>query len=323
MAQTTLAPDDRAIRPVPRRGAIAPSPARRPRQRLQSQDALWALVVALPVAVIHPLLHYFGYAHAAGVLGLLGVAGCAAAVYMLAWSIAGRPAAVTAGLLLSTSLPFAQQVAAEPATALFGLCTISALALMLFDQPPAALVAAACATAIRADGIILGVILLAACFAQKKPPAVHALVAFLLCAAASVSLRMLASHSALAHFAFGLRSHEFSTIWSGGGAFLLWFLVPLAVDFWEPSRRERWVAIIAWTAVSASAALFCKGGWSDMATLWPLLCVLSACGFARLLPALSGDRMPPGARYAVASLAVTALVGLANRAEFEGLRPFK
>ncbi len=306
--------DTEADRPLPRRPAMIPRPARANRPKFGLLDAVWiVLLMALSLAVA---------ARAVGFLpntigGLLSASGTVAALYLLGWRARDRAAGLSAGLLAATSLPFLHQCAGSPQSALFALLTVAALFAFVAGSSLAALVLAAGAAFVRPDGLLLGVLLAGISIVQHRKRSVYGAALFVAAVPALWAAQIALGHSGLQLPRFTPQTLVLHFLTAPATLLLLWFLLPLVAENSEPLRRARWLPVLLWTLLTLGVNLI-YAPVSPAAMLLPLMVLLFALsggGVSRLLPTLTGEIPRPLLRYALAVLAVLTLVGLHHRLE--------
>lgn len=313
MAQTPAPtpPAEGLPRPLPRGGRVS---AKNTRPRFQAIDALWmAGLAALFVGLSAWALDLHGnnwYGTLAGVVTV-------ALSYLLGWRASGRVAGIAGALLLATSAAFMASCPADLHTALFTLLAVASLFVFVAGSSLAALGLAALAAGFRADGALLGLILLTLTLAQHRQRAALGAALFVVLTAGALFVGLqthamppltLAWDGALGTFLFGPSL-----------LFLLWFLLPFCGELGDAVRRARWLPVVLWTLLSlvvGSCVQFATGGTAQFTPILPLLFVLIGGGLARLMPALGGEFPAPAVRYVLATLAVISLVGLRARQEW-------
>lgn len=250
--------------------------------------------------------------HLGGSLAAVGIVG---ALYALGWRARDRAAGLAAGLLAATSAPFLHLAAWSPESAPFALLTVAALFAFVAGSSLAALALAAGATQIRADGFLLGLLLLGLSLAQHRKRAIYGGAVFLLPILAVWSGRIAQGGGPPLLPAFGLHSGVWHWLWLPSSVLLLWLLLPFCAEMSEPQRRARWLPVVLWTLLSLlSASLESITTPTGMLLpLMPLLFALAGGGLSRLLPTLAGEFPSPAGRYALAALAVLGLVVLHAR----------
>jgi len=235
--------------------------------------------------------------------------------YLLAWRCGGRTCGIIAGSLTALSFGFAD-ASVSSGTALLTLLIVASLFAFACEAPVAACALAGFAAALRLDGALLGVLLLALIAARARRQLPLSLGGFVAAAVAGGSLRVLVLHAPFPAPTLGLGGG--AAFWLGrpAQALTLWLLVPLCADLTDPARRGRWLPA-AWWGVLYLALTLCLhlGSLNDTALpLMPVVFVLAAGGLARLMPALAGEL--PALRYGLAALAVVALLGLRGQSEW-------
>ena len=314
MPQPSPPTDPDTPRPLPRRAAPRPaSPTRANRPRFQALDAVWIVLLG-----VVSLAFSAGHGELAGqrLGGSLAAAGIVAALYGLGWRARDRAAGVSAGLLAALSPQFLHLAAYSPESASFALLTIAALFAFVAGSSLAALILAAGAAIVRPDGLLLGLLLLGLCLAQRRKHTFYGaaiffvpLIAYELCRALGDGFPRMPI--------FGLHGGVWHWLWTPASALLVWLLLPFCAELSEPARRSRWLPVILWTGLSLLSvsvqSVTTPGGM--LLPLMPLLFALAGGGLSRLLPTLAGEFPSPAIRYALATLAVLALVGLHGRLE--------
>lgn len=314
MSQTAPSSDPDAPRPLPRRPAPRPQTARPNRPRFAPLDAIWPVVLAALSLALSACLNAFFEGHAAG---SWAAAGTVAALYLLGWRARDRAAGVSAGLLAATSVSFLSGAAFSPMSAAFTLLTVAALFAFVAGSSLAALALAAVATLIRPDGLLLGLLLMGLALAQQRKRALYGAAVFLVPLIALWSGRIASGHSPPPLPAFGFHAAPSLWLWTPAAALLAWLLLPFCAEMSEGLRRARWLPVVLWAvlALADASLLSCTTPTGMTLPLMPLLFALAGGGLSRLLPTLAGELPSPAGRYALAVLAVLALVGLHVRLE--------
>ena len=314
MSQTAPPPDSDAPRPLPRRPVPRPPAARANRPRFAPLDAVWMVVLAVLSLALSARLGGFADGHTAG---SLAASGTVAALYLLGWRARDRAAGVSAGLLAATSSGFLSSAAYSPQSAAFMLLMVAALFAFVAGSSLAALALAAVATLVRLDGLLLGLLLMALALAQQRKRAIYGAAIFLVPLIALWSGRIASGHGPPPLPAFGFHAGPLLWLWTPAAALLAWLLLPFCAEMGEGHRRARWLPVVLWAPLAlASASLLSDTTPTGMALpLMPLLFALAGGGMSRLLPTLAGEFPNPVGRYALAVLAVLALVGLHVRLE--------
>ncbi len=306
-------------RPLPRRAAPRPAP-RANRPKFQPLDGVWVLVLCLLSIAVSAWL---GELSGRRLFGSLAAAGTVGMVYTLGWRARDRAAGVGAGLLLALSPQSLFWAAYSPESAAFALLSVSALLAFVAGSSLAALALAAGAAMVRPDGLILGLLLLALAFAQKRPRAGWGAAVLFVPLAAFEAGRQALGHGLPRlpdfgmHGSFGLHGGVWHWLETPASLLLLWLLVPFCGEFGEAARRARWLPVVLWTGLSLAVASGMSLTTADgmRLPLVPLLCLLAGGGLSRLLPTLAGEFPRPAVRYTLAALAVLGLAGLHLRLE--------
>ena len=318
MSQTAPSPDSDAPRPLPRRPTPRPPAARANRPHFAPLDSVWMVVLAALSLALSARLNAFagGLAgdHAAGALA---ASGTVAVLYLLGWRARDRAAGVSAGLLAATSPTFLSSAAYSPQSAAFMLLTVTALFAFVAGSSLAALALAAVATLVRLDGLLLGLLLMGLALAQQRRRAIYGAAIFLVPLIALWSGRIASGHGPMPLPAFGFHDGPMLWLWTPAATLLAWLLLPFCAEMSEGQRRARWLPVVLWAPLGlASASLLSDTTPTGMVLpLMPLLFALAGGGLSRLLPTLAGEFPNPAGRYALAVLAVLALVGLHTRLE--------
>ena len=303
-----------AERPLPRRPAAQPRPARANRPRFGVLDAIW--IVMLTILLLGVAYRAIGF-RSLTTEGLLAAAGTVVALYLLGWKIRDRAAGLGAGLLAATSLPFLHLCVASPQSALFMLLTVCALFAFVAGSSLTALVLAAGATFVRPDGLLLGLLLAGISIAQHRKRSIYGAALYLATVPAIWAAQIALGHKSLVLPRFGLHIEVFHFLAAPASLMLLWFLLPLVAEICEPMRRARWAPVMLWTLLTLAVDV-AYAPVNPTAMMLPLMAVLFALvggGVSRLLPTLTGEIPRPILRYALAVLAVAALAGLHWRLE--------
>lgn len=306
MAQTAPTPPTEGLpRPLPRGGR--PS-SKNTRPRFQAIDATWmvglgVLFVVLSAWALEPNGSQWD--------GILVGAAAVILTYLLGWRASGRVSGIVGALLLATSAAFIASCPADLNTALFALLTVASLFAFVAGSSLAALGLAALSAGFRADGALLGLILLALTVAQHRQ---RAWLGALLFIALTAGALLVSFHArGVPQMAFGVDGSLGRFLLGPSVFFLLWFLLPFCGELADPIRRARWLPVVLWTLLFLIVGTAVH---ASMTPLLPLLFVLIGGGVARLMPALGGDFPAPAARYVLATLAVVSLVGLRARQEW-------
>ena len=316
MAQT-VPPPSNTPRPLPRfeRGRAAGNP-KSPKPRFHIIDAVW-------VAVILTAYGITAFAGHTGRVWLTGAAFCnmgtLLATYLLGWRIAGRSAGVVAGLLAATSFQFAMSHATWESGA-FTLTTVAALFACAADLPLIACALAGLAFALRPDGILLALLLLAVFSIRLPKQALRGAAAVFVTGAVGLGVR-LATHQPMPAPVFHAETWPWGWAVRHASLFLLWFLVPFCADLTDPLRGPRWTPVALWGVAYALVAAFVHFAPApDTAqAMMPIVFVAIGGGLARLLPATAGER--PELRYLFAILAVLTLIGIRGAQEWPQQSP--
>ncbi len=314
MSQTAPPADSDAPRPLPRRAAPRIPNTRANRPRFAMLDAAWIVVLGALSLALSAHLNGLASGQAAGTFA---ASGTVIALYLLGWRARDRAAGVGAGLLAAASPMFLAGAAHSPQSAAFMLLTIAALFAFVAGSSLAALALAAVATLVRPDGLLLGLLLMGLALAQQRKRAVYGAAVFLVPLIAVWSGRIASGHGPPPMPAFGVHWGPLLWLWTPAAALLAWLLLPFCAEMSEPMRRARWLPVVLWAvlALAAASLLSCTTPTGMMLPLMPLLFALAGGGLSRLLPTLAGEFPSPAGRYALAVLAVLALVGLHVRLE--------
>jgi len=314
MSQTAPPPDPGAPRPLPRRPAPRPQSARVNRPRFAPLDATWPVALAALSLALSARLNAFDAGHAAG---SLAAAGTVAALYLLGWRARDRAAGVSAGLLAATSVSFLSGAGYSPQSASFALLTVAALFAFVAGSSLAALALAAVATLVRPDGLLLGLLLMGLALVQQRKRALYGAAVFLIPLLVFWPGRIALGYGSPPLPAFGLHAGPLLWLWTPASALLAWLLLPFCAEMSEPLRRARWLPVVLWagTALAAASLLSDTTPTGMILPLMPLLFALAGGGLSRLLPTLAGEFPSPAGRYALATLAVLAFIGLHIRLE--------
>jgi hypothetical protein len=314
MSQTVPPPDPNAPRPLPRRPAPRPPAGRANRPRFAPLDAAWAILLATLSLALSAHLNSFAGGRPAGAFA---AAGTVAALYLLGWRARDRAAGVSAGLLAATSALFLSGCAYSPLSAAFTLLTIAALFAFVAGSSLAALALAAVATLVRPDGLLLGLLLMGLALAQQRRRAIYGVAVFLVPLIALWSGRIASGGGPPPLPTFGLHAGPLLWLWTPAAALTAWLLLPFCAEMSEAGRRARWLPVVLWAGVALAAATVLSDTTPTgmLLPLMPLLFALAGGGLSRLLPTLAGEFPSPASRYALAVLAVLALVGLHVRLE--------
>ena len=314
MSQTVPPSEPDTPRPLPRRSVPRPSTARANRPRFAPLDAVWMAALATISLALSAHAGSFAQGQAAG---SGAAAGTVAALYLLGWRARDRAAGVGAGLLAATSSVFLSSAAYSPLSAAFTLLTIAALFAFIAGSSLIALALAAVATLVRPDGLLLGLLLLGLALAQQRKRAIYGAAVFLVPLLVVWSARIASGHGSPPLPAFRLHTGPLLWLWTPAAALLAWLLLPFCAEMSEEMRRARWLPVVLWAALALAAASLLSDTTPTgmLLPLMPLLFALAGGGLSRLLPMLAGEFPSPAGRYALAVLAVLALVGLHVRLE--------
>ncbi len=314
MAPSVTPPPD-APRPLPRRAAPSPTPRAVRPPRLVPLDGLWMVLLAALTATLAALLPHSEHN---GRVGAALAAVTVVLLYLLGWRARDRAAGIVAGLLAATSFVFLHHALVAPLDAAFALLTVAALFAFVAGSSLVALAFAGLATAVRPDGLLLGLVLLGLALAQGRRRAGLGILAFLLLAGGGWAARTGLGHGHLPALTVGAR--PWLVLWavSGGTAFITWLLLPFLAELGEEPRRARWlpVALTTLAYFAVESVVRVGGREATVFGLLPLWFALAGGGLSRLLPALTGDFPRPWVRYGLATLAVGALVAMSVRAEW-------
>ncbi len=292
-------------RPLPRGGRVS---QKNTRPRFQPIDAAWMIGLGVLFAVLSAWARGL---HGGQWPGVLAGAATVMTTYLLGWRASGRVAGIISGLLSATSAAFIAACSADLNMALFALLTVASLFAFVAGSSLAALGLAALAAGFRADGILLGLLLLALTVAQRRQRAWLGVLLFVVLTAGAL---FLPRHAPGLHsIAFALNGSLWRFLLGPSLGFLLWFLLPFCGEMADPVRRARWLPVVLWTLLSLAVG---TAVFTSVIPLLPLLFVLMGSGLARLMPALGGDFPAPAARYVLATLAVLSLIGLRARQEW-------
>lgn len=310
MAQT-LPPTPDASAPLPRYERKRTGAAKAPRPRFQAADAALTVLFAALFLVMDALVRGW---HTELALALLTSALTAGMTYLLGWRCGGRTCGIIAGGLTALSFGFAQ-ASVLPGAALLTLLSVAALLAFACDAPVIACVLAGSAAALRPDGALLGLLLLALTAVRAPRLFLLSLGGAVAAALLGGSVRVFVLHLLFPIPVFHVGGEAASWLAKPAQAFTLWLLIPLCAEMTDPARRVRWLPSAVWGALYLALALCVRfGGSDDMALpLMPLLFVLAAGGLARLMPSLAGEI--PAARYVLATLAIVGLLGLRGTME--------
>ena len=307
-----LPTDSSSPLPLPRRAVPRPAP-RANRPRFQALDAVWlALLCGTSLAVSAWLGDLSGR-----LTGSLLAAGSVGTLYALGWRARDRAAGVGAALLAAFSPQFLHLAAYSPQSTALALLSAGALFAFVAGSSLIALALAAGAAMVRPDGVMLGLLLLALSFAQRrKRTGYGAAIFFGPVLAFEIGLYTL-GHGPPRLPVIGLHGEVWRWLWTPASALLLWLLLPFCGELGEPMRRARWLPVVLWAGISLglTSVESVTTPTGMLLPALPLLFALAGGGLSRLLPTLAGEFPSPLLRYALATLAVLALVGLHLRLE--------
>ena len=309
MAQTAPLPGEGIPRPLPRGGR--PPRSRDTRPRFQPLDVLWMVLLAAVFIVVE-------LTQQVAAINLIAATGVIFLTYLIGWRSSGRSAGIIAGLLLAAGAPFTQSVSQSLQTDLFALLSLGALFAFVAGSSLTALILAALAVWLRADGIMLGLILMTFTLIQHRRRALLGTLIFVGLTLTALFAPHTYRGQPLASVTFGFHSTLLVCLAAPAMLFAAWFLLPFFGEMVDPIRRARWLPIVIWTAVSAVLSSGLMFGHTDTrsAALVPFLpfwFLLIGAGLARLLPVMTGDLPIPWLRYTVATLAVLSLVAIRVR----------
>ncbi|MCW3060822.1 MAG: hypothetical protein JWQ02_2643 [Capsulimonas sp.] len=288
------------------RRAFAP---RSPRPRFRPVDTLW--LTTLAILSLAATVIRFG-SDALGDIGPFAAAATVAGLYFIGWRTRDRSTGVIAGVLLAVSLTYSGSLIGHPATAIFTLLSVGALAAMAGGQLIAAALLAAVASVIRPDGLLLGAALL--CMPPPDDdsrlrwrPIGLFLITTALGALLAYSLRYTPPRLMI-----GVNPYLVEQAMLGGNAVLAWFLWPFLAELGEPMRRQRWLPFIVWTVlyIAAESLFYYVQPGQSWPPLAPIFALLIGGGMSRLIPVLAGEFANPTMRYVLATLAVVSLFGV-------------
>lgn len=321
MAQSTTPTDPETPRPLPRRAAARPNvPVRANRPRFQALDAGWIGLLCLVSLLVSG---WQGELTGRRLIGSLAAAGIVGVLYLLGWKARDRAAGAGAGLLAAGSLQFLHLATYSPLSAPFTLLCLAALFAFVAGSSLAALALAAGAAVIRPDGVLLGLLLLALCVAQRRKRTVLGAAIFFVPLVAAEIGRSVLGYGLPRLPVFGLHLWVWHWLWMPASALLGWLLLPFCAELSEPQRRARWLPVVLWILLSLTFATIQSLTTMEgmLLPILPLLFVLAGGGLSRLLPTLAGEFPSPLLRYALATAAVLTLVGLHCRLEPSFSRP--
>jgi hypothetical protein len=313
MAQTAPPPTGENIpRPLPRGGR--PLRGRDTRPRFSLLDALWMAVLAALFIGLGLIRHTDAY-------GLTVATGVLFLTYLVGWRSSGRPAGVISGLLLATSAPFFASIPHSLTADLFALVSIGALFSFVAGSSLIALVLAAAAVWLRADGLVLGLMLLTFALIQHRRRAWLGALLFLLPTLAAFVVPVADGGHPLSFVTFGFHSAFWVSLAAPAMLFTAWFVLPFFGEMADPIRRARWLPTVVWTCLYAVTASLMAFSHADVASaaivpFLPLVFLLAGAGLARLLPVMTGDLPMPALRYTMATLAVVSLAAIRAHSEW-------
>lgn len=316
MSQTVPPPSD-TPRPLPRieRGRTSlPKPAR---PRFQALDAVWlAVITAAFLAASFAAHRESGWLTPTTLLSILTLT----ATYLLGLRIAGRGCGIVSGLLTATSYSYVASSASWEGNA-FTLATVAALFACAADLTLPACAFAGLATAIRPDGTLLALLLLALFSIRVPKQAMPGAALLVLIAASGWAIRLTLGHQIFPVPVFHAETWPIGWAVKPASLFLLWFLAPFCADLTDTLRRPRWLPVALWAgayALANSVVHFAPASDTAVAMM-PIVFLMVGGGMARLLPTLAGER--PEFRYALATLAVAALLIIRGSLEWRAAPP--
>ncbi len=257
----------------------------------------------------------------APIVGAAALALASAGIYLTGLRVKDRPTAIISGLLVATSLALAAGAAWSPAAMLMAALISFALFFCAMDWTVAALCFAGVAVLLRADGLMLGVVIAIVALCQRRPYTWAGILAFVLISALATGLWMVPWRPEMSAW-ISLRAPQpdrlllFSAV-----APVAWFLFPYLAEWGSRQDRAKWWApalllacyliTIAVGHLSASQAAYLP--------LLTIIYLMIGTGIARLLPAFAGELAIPLARYLLAAVAMGALLAATVGLEWTAL----
>lgn len=284
-------------------GGPARSPGRKtPQARIKPLDlAIMGAFAALSLALSTIAPRGLALVHPSPYLAAL----LAVAAYLLGFVARDRTTAIVAGALVACSLSVSR---GAPADLVFDLLTMFALVGAVAQVPLVAVILAALATSVSADGLLLGIVVLAILMLDPSPRRMPALALYVAVAVAGWSANHVFLHRPIHFPSFEPTSLLLVHFFLGVSGIVGWLAFPLFADLAEPAKRARWKPVAGWTFLYLIVASLVHLDAGDRKTiLEPFLAIVAAGGFARLLPVIASDFMPTNARYLLATAAVATL----------------
>ncbi len=273
----------------------------------QWPDTLWILV---SVGVAAVFLWKTVSDTRVGPLAYLDSVLITAALYVGGLKANSRFAGVAGALLYAANQPLAELSAWHPVIASEIALVAIAVCGYLTGIMPLAFGAAAVLGIYGFDGLIVGLCVCVVALLQRKDYAMAgsaALIGVTLLWSLTVSAprppHPLASPNLLPLDSAIIATGIFGRTW--------WFLAPFAAEALLKATRARWTLPIS--ALLVIAALSCFDGWRSEPTILlatPVVILMIAAGFGRLIPLIAGEYPKQVSRYAAATVAVALLLAM-------------
>jgi hypothetical protein len=235
-------------------------------------------------------------------------------IYLIGLRIKDRPTAVISGLLVTTSLAFATGATWAPQAMLMAALVTYAFFCYTMGWTVAALCLAGVASFVRADGLLLGIVLAVVALCQCRPNDWASALAFLLIAAGAGVLWIAPLHAQIETW-LPIHTLQPANLLLPALALapVAWFLFPFLAEWGTRQDRAKWSAPVLWAALYTALILGLHAAAAPAAylPLLPVLYLIMGAGISRLLPAFAGELPIPLARYLAATAAVGALIASA------------
>lgn len=255
--------------------------------------------------------------------GGAALATTAVGTYLTGLRLKDRATAITAGLLVATSIALAVGAAAYPLALILAALAVFSFFCFAMGWTIASLCVAGVAVFAQSDMLLLGAMLMIVALCQRRRLAGAGALAFLALSGAAFGLWLAPWHGAVSlwlWFAAHGQPAEGQidrALVEASLAPVLWFLFPYLAEWSRPENRAKWWASGLWSLATLlfTFAYRHQAGAVVVLPMLPIVSLMAAAGIARLLPAFAGEFARPLSRYAAAVAAVGALI--AARAALE------